>query len=74
MPLLPRNPFYKTECLRDMAAKESFAEGEATIYDKEGRTRIPNDVRDNLGWEEGDKVKMVVMNGHLYVTRVGDEE
>mgnify|MGYP000052315786 FL=1 len=53
-----------------MAASEFNAEAEATIYDDEGRTRIPNDVRDALGWKEGDKVRMVVMNGHLYVNKV----
>jgi len=53
-----------------MAASEFNAEAEATIYDEEGRTRIPNEVRDALGWKEGDKVRMVVMNGHLYVNKV----
>jgi len=53
-----------------MAASEFNAEAEATIYDKEGRTRIPNEVREALGWQEGDKVRMVVMNGHLYVNKV----
>ena len=53
-----------------MAASVFNAEAEATIYDKEGRTRIPNEVREALGWQEGDKVRMVVMNGHLYVNKV----
>ena len=57
-----------------MSAKNSGRQGKATIYDEEGRTRIPNSVRDALGWEKGDEVEMVVMNGHLYVNKLDKED
>lgn len=54
----------------NMAASEFNAEADTTIYDEQGRTRIPDEVREALGWEKGDKIRMVVMNGHLYINKV----
>jgi AbrB family looped-hinge helix DNA binding protein len=39
-----------------------------------GRITIPIELRRELDWTEGDVVTFEVMNGAIYVSRVGDED
>lgn len=52
-----------------MSITDSVETGRSTVYDDDGRTRIPDDVRDALGWEKGDQLKMVAIDGELRVLK-----
>jgi bifunctional DNA-binding transcriptional regulator/antitoxin component of YhaV-PrlF toxin-antitoxin module len=57
-----------------MGVADNVETGRTKIYDDCGRTRIPDAVRENLGWGSGDKIKMVAIDGEMRVVRVEDDE
>jgi bifunctional DNA-binding transcriptional regulator/antitoxin component of YhaV-PrlF toxin-antitoxin module len=57
-----------------MGVADNVETGRTKIYDDCGRTRIPDAVRENLGWGSGDKIKMVAIDGEMRVIRVEDDE
>ena len=52
-----------------MSMFDKMEVGKSTVYDTEGRTRIPDDVRESLGWKKGDRLKMVAIEGELRITK-----
>lgn len=52
-----------------MSISDSVETGRSTVYDDDGRTRIPDDVRETLGWEKGDKLKFVAIDGELRIVK-----
>jgi AbrB family looped-hinge helix DNA binding protein len=47
--------------------------GRMNIYDHKGRTAIPKQIRDAMGVEEGDTMKVVVEDGVARLYRMNDD-
>lgn len=49
--------------------------GVMRMYDERGRTYLPQNIKDKLGVEEGDKIKLIVRDGEIQgrVIEDGDE-
>jgi len=56
-----------------MSMQDIPTTGKTTVYDGDGKTSIPKDVRDELGIEEGDKIKWMVKDGKIVSQKVGQE-
>ena len=52
-----------------MPVLDDVETGTTSIYDERGRTRIPNDIKESLGWEKGDELKLVAIDGELRVVK-----
>jgi bifunctional DNA-binding transcriptional regulator/antitoxin component of YhaV-PrlF toxin-antitoxin module len=46
-----------------MAMNDTVETADATVYDEDGRTRIPDKIREVMDLEAGDKIKFVVIAG-----------
>ena len=48
--------------------------GKLSIYDAKGRTYLPDNIKDAMGVEKGDKIKVVVEDGELRGEKVTKDE
>lgn len=48
-----------------MSMSMEIETGKMRVYDKDGRTSIPDDIMNALGITEGDQIKLVVENGKI---------
>ena len=47
--------------------------GRSKVYDDDGRTVIPEDIREKHGWKRGTTLKFVSMGGEVSVVAVDEE-
>lgn len=57
-----------------MSTSDDIVRKDTTMYDQQGRTRIPKPVRDELGLEYKDRMEMVVIGDQIVVTKVEDDD
>ena len=48
--------------------------GTSTIYNDRGRTAIPKKIREEMGWEKGEELEMIVVNNRLEIVSKRDRE
>lgn len=66
----PFGPYCTTTEAVIMSIQEKSADATASIYDEDGRTVLPQDVREQLGVGKGDKVQFNLAGGAVVITKV----
>jgi bifunctional DNA-binding transcriptional regulator/antitoxin component of YhaV-PrlF toxin-antitoxin module len=57
-----------------MSVAMDIETGKLSIYDAKGRTYLPDNIKDAMGVEKGDKIKVVVEDGELRGEKVAEDE
>jgi AbrB family looped-hinge helix DNA binding protein len=56
-----------------MSTQELPPNGQADVYNNDGMTVIPKDVRDDLGIEPGDRLEFVSEDGYIKAYKIEDK-
>lgn len=55
-----------------MSVTRDVEAGKSKIYDSDGRTVIPEDIREKHGWGQGTRLKFVSIDGEVSVVAVDE--
>ena len=55
-------------------SNDKFVARKTSVYSDSGHTSIPKEVRDRLGFEEGDEVAWIGYGDKIFVTRLSKDE